>query len=77
MDRVRLCDLPMKDRQEATAFLKRLWRGEETACPLCGSPLELLHKKAKSSDCDWQCRSCDKVYRTMHLLDELNDIMPK
>ena len=36
-----------------------------------------LGRKAKKSDCDWQCRSCGKVYRTIHLLDELNEQMPE
>lgn len=58
-------------------FLKRLWHREPTDCPVCGTPLEMLHRKAKQSDCDWQCRQCGIVFRTMHLLDELNRQMPE
>ncbi|MBO7473326.1 MAG: hypothetical protein J6U00_04870 [Ruminococcus sp.] len=48
-------DLNINSRNEAIAFLKRLWNGESVPCSICGSDLELLHKKAKKSDCDWQC----------------------
>ena len=76
MERAVLRELGFSSRDNAAAFLKRLWRGEQTGCPLCGRELELLHPKAKKSDCDWQCRSCGKVYRTIHLLDELNEQLP-
>ncbi len=77
MERAALNELSFKSRKEAVSFLKSLWRGEKTACPICGEPLELLHKKAKKNDCDWQCRRCGKVYRTIHLLDEINEQMPE
>ena len=67
----------MNSRDEALRFLKKLWSSEETACPICGEELELLHKKAKKNNCDWQCRSCEKVFKTLYLLDELNEQMPK
>ena len=73
MDRATLKELGFRSREETLAFLKSLWRGQGADCPICGNSLELLHKKAKSSDCDWQCKRCDKVFRTIHLLDELND----
>ena len=76
MERAVLRELGFSSRDDAAAFLKRLWRGEQTGCPLCGRELELLHRKAKKSDCDWQCRFCGKVYRTVHLLDELNEQLP-
>lgn len=76
MDKVRLRELGFTSRQEAISFLKKLWNEENTACPICGSNLELLHKKAKKSDCDWQCKNCDKAYKTIHLLDEINEQMP-
>ena len=76
MERAALSELGFASREEAVSFLKRLWREEETACPLCGHPLEPLHRKAKKSGCDWQCRPCGKVYRTIHLLDELNGQKP-
>jgi len=76
MERVLLGELGFRTRSETLIFLKKLWRQEETACPVCGCVLEPLHKKAKKSDCDWQCRNCDKTYRTIHLLDELNGQMP-
>ena len=34
-------------------------------------------KKAKKSDCDWQCKNCNKTYKTMYLLDEINEQMPE
>ena len=72
MERVRLKELNMKTRSEAVLFLKRLWNEDEVDCPICGCRLELLHKKAKKSELDWKCARCDKVYKTIHLLDEIN-----
>lgn len=77
MERVCLQELNMTNREEVLIFLKRLWNEENTDCPICGSKLEWLHKKAKKNNCDWQCRRCNKVYRTIHLLDELNERMPE
>lgn len=77
MERASLRELHMDSRDDALRFLKKLWRQEKADCPLCGSALEPLHRKAKKSDCDWQCRSCGKVFRTIHLLDELNEQMPE
>ena len=76
MEKVKLKELNMSTREESLAFLKRLWNRKETPCTFCGSVLEPLHKKAKKSDCDWQCRSCGRVFRTLHLLDELNEQQP-
>ena len=76
MEKITLNELKMHSRKEILTFLKKLWNGESAPCPICGSKLELLHKKAKKSDCDWQCRTCDKVFRTLDLLDELNEKMP-
>lgn len=76
MERVMLKELKMKSRNEVIVFLKRLWNCEKTNCPLCGSELELLHKKAKKSTCDWQCKQCNKTFKTINLLDELNEQMP-
>ncbi len=75
MERISLKELGFTNRNEALSFLKKLWREEETTCPICGNALELLHKKAKKNDCDWQCRNCDKTYKTIHLLDEVNELM--
>ena len=72
-----LKELNMKSRDEAISFLKALWTQESVNCPICGNQLELLHKKAKKSDCDWQCMNCEKTFRTIHLLDEINELMPK
>lgn len=76
MRQVGLKELNMKSRSEAIAFLKKLWNSEHINCPICGQELEILHKKAKKSDCDWQCKHCEKTYRTIHLLDEINELMP-
>ena len=73
MDRVMLCELNMNSRDEVLKFLKKLWNEESVSCPMCGTELELLHKKAKKSNCDWQCKSCNKIYKTIYLLDELNE----
>ena len=77
MERVLLCELGFKNRSVALAFLKTLWRQEKAECPICGKELELLHKKAKKSDCDWQCKNCNKTYKTIHLLNEINEQMPE
>ena len=77
MERIVLKELNMKTRKEVLLFLKKLWNEEKVNCPICGNELEILHKKAKKSNCDWQCKSCDKTYKTIHLLDELNEQMPK
>ncbi|MBP5378779.1 MAG: hypothetical protein J6Y64_04480 [Ruminococcus sp.] len=76
MEKMTLNELKMNSRSEVLTFLKKLWNGESAPCPVCGNALELLHKKAKKSDCDWQCKPCDKVFRTLDLLDELNEKMP-
>jgi len=76
MDRVLLKELGFNTRNEAITFLKKLWDQENVECPICGIKLELLHKKAKKSDCDWQCKNCDKTFKTIHLLDEINEQMP-
>lgn len=69
-------ELGFKNRNEAIVFLKKLWREEATDCPLCGQKLEHLHRKAKKNCCDWQCKNCNKIYRTIHLLDEINTELP-
>ena len=33
-------------------------------------------KKAKKNNCDWQCKNCNKTYKTIHLLYEINEQMP-
>ncbi|MBP3271352.1 MAG: hypothetical protein J6M17_03880 [Ruminococcus sp.] len=73
MQRAALEELGFGTREDALGFLKRLWNEMETPCPICGSELELLHKGAKKDNCDWQCRECSKTFRTMHLLDEINE----
>lgn len=76
MERVELKELKMESRNEVIRFLKKLWNLEKTNCPICGNELELLHKKAKKSNCDWQCKQCNKTFKTIYLLDELNEQMP-
>ncbi|MBR6477879.1 MAG: hypothetical protein IKS85_05465 [Lachnospiraceae bacterium] len=77
MERVGLRELKMSSREEVLAFLKKLWKEEKVNCPMCGEPLELLHKKAKKDNCDWQCKRCNKVFRAIHLLEEVNREMPR
>ncbi len=76
MKKILLRELNMHSRKEVLVFLKKLWNEEGADCPVCGETLEMLHKKAKKSDCDWQCRNCDRVFRTIDLLTELNRDMP-
>lgn len=76
MKRVLLKELGFTTRDEAISFLQKLWNQDSADCPLCGSKLELLHKKAKQSECDWQCKNCDKTYKTIYLLNEINEEMP-
>ncbi|MBQ0101546.1 MAG: hypothetical protein KBT31_01965 [Firmicutes bacterium] len=76
MEQITLKELKMSSRTEAIGFLKKLWNSEKSPCPICGSILEPLHKKAKKSDCDWQCKTCDKTFRTINLLYEINEKMP-
>ena len=46
----------MSNRDEEVILLKKLWTSQAVICPKCGNAqLELLHKKAKKSDCDWRC----------------------
>ena len=73
MKRALLKELGFETRDEAISFLKKLWNQESVDCPLCGKTLELLHKKAKKSDCDWKCSNCDKTFKTISLLDEINE----
>jgi tRNA(Ile2) C34 agmatinyltransferase TiaS len=72
MENLTLHELDMHSRNEVITFLKKLWNGESAPCPICGNALELLHKKAKKSDCDWQCKKCEKIIRTLDILNELN-----
>jgi predicted RNA-binding Zn-ribbon protein involved in translation (DUF1610 family) len=61
-------------REENLSFLKRLWAERETPCPRCGAAaLVLLHRKAKRSNTEWKCPACGEIYRTIHMLDELNE----
>lgn len=76
MVRVKLEELGFVNRDEAVSFLKKLWSREQTECPICGNNLELLHKKAKKKECDWQCSKCNKTYKTIQLLDEINEQIP-
>lgn len=76
LERISLNELGFNSRNEVQTFLKKLWHQEKVSCPICGHELELLHRKAKKSDCDWQCKNCNKTYKTIHLLDEINEQMP-
>lgn len=76
MDRILLKELNMKNRSEVLSFLKKLWNDDKVKCPICDNDLELLHKKAKKDNCDWQCKTCNKTFKTLYLLDELNEQMP-
>lgn len=76
MKKVLLKELGFNTRDEAIAFIKKLWNQENVDCPICESRLELLHIKAKKSILDWQCKNCVKTFKTIYLLDEINEQMP-
>ena len=73
MEKDVLNELGISDRNEAVTFLKRLWSEQPTPCPKCGNTLEFMHKKAKKSNCDWKCAECGTVYKTIDILDRLNE----
>lgn len=73
MEKDVLAELGMADRQEALTFLKRLWHEQPTPCPRCGATLTFMHQKAKKSNCDWKCPDCGAVYKTIRILDGLNE----
>jgi len=61
-----------QSREEEVRLLKKLWCGEGAVCPACGkAQLELLHKKAKKSNCEWLCPACGEIYRTIRMLKTL------
>ena len=72
MERVLLKELHFTSRAQALSFLKGLWNGSPTPCPFCGNTITPLHKKDTT---DFACKSCDKAFKTIHLLDELNEAM--
>ncbi|WP_099205081.1 DpnI domain-containing protein [Scatolibacter rhodanostii] len=59
--------------QEEVILIKRLLIGEKTACPQCGySYLKHFHQKAKKSNTDYVCPSCNERYQVIKMIDELN-----
>ena len=65
-------------RGENLAFLKGLWAERETLCPKCRSAaLVFLHRGAKKSNTEWRCPGCGEIFRTIHMLYELNDTYPE
>lgn len=58
-------------------FLKRLWNNEKVLCPSCNKEVLIpLHKKRyrKNGDnTDWICLSCNKIFRTIDILNNLLD----
>ena len=63
-----------EDRAQEVTLLKRLWRGEQTSCPKCGSAvLKPLHRRVRrrEGNLDWQCPVCGEIYRTIRMLKEL------
>ena len=65
--------LQMRERAEAVRFLKQLWSETPTPCPKCGAMLTHLHPKAKKSNCDWKCPKCGSIYKTIRILDALQE----
>lgn len=68
-----LRELGMNDRNEVVIFLKSLWTSKPKPCPKCGGKMDFLHKKIKKSNCDWKCLACGKIYRTINILNSLNE----
>lgn len=63
----------METRDEEVVFIKKLIGGEETLCPKCKNAyLEHFHKKAKKSDTDYICPSCNERYRVIKMIDAIN-----
>ena len=61
-------------RDEEVKLLKRLLLSEPAMCPkCCKAELVNLHKKAKKSNTEWKCPACGEIYRTVHMLKELQD----
>ncbi len=73
MEKDVLNELKFTSREEALIFLKNLWSEAPMPCPLCGGELDYLHKKAKKSNCDWKCLDCGHIYKTINILDTLNE----
>lgn len=73
MEKDVLKDLGMSSRDEVIRFLKSLWTEQPADCPKCGGKLDYMHKKAKKSNCDWKCTNCNKIYKTINILNKLND----
>lgn len=63
----------MKDRNEVVSFIKRLLCEQPTPCPKCGAELTFLHQKAKKSNCDYKCPQYKAVYKSIRILDSLNE----
>ena len=62
----------MNNREEEVQLLKDLCCKRPLTSPKCGEAiLEHLHKKAKKSDCEWNCPACGESFRTIRMLKEL------
>lgn len=66
-------ELNFKNRDDAVKFLKSLWDEAPQDCPICGGKLDYMHKKYKKSNCDWRCIGCGKIYKTISILDKINE----
>ncbi len=73
MEKEILKELHMSTREEAVKFLKSLWTEQPMPCPICGGTLDFQHKKAKKSNCDWKCLNCGYIFKTIKILDLLNE----
>lgn len=52
-------------------ILKKLWNGEKVICPKCNKDYLIpLHKK-KNDNNDFKCPSCNQIYRTIKILNNL------
>lgn len=65
------------NRDEEVRLLKKLWTSQPVPCPKCGkAQLELLHKKAKKSDCDLNRQTEFKVVEKDGVLGFYDTLTP-
>ena len=65
----------MYSRDAEVILIKKLISGEKTSCPKCGKGfLEHFHRKAKKSNTDYICPTCNERYQVIKMIDEINKL---
>lgn len=63
----------MNNRNDEVTFIKNLIAGEKVLCPKCSKVyLEHYHKKAKKSNLDYICPSCNERYKVIKMMKEID-----